>query len=236
MVITDLTSTQTVSFSVTPSATISSSSGYVGSDITINGTGFGANKGITVKYDATPVTTTTTDANGTFTVSFKAPVSVGGNHVITVTDGTSTKDFTFAMDSTSPSAPTLSTPANLTKTKNMPTLSWAAVTDSSGVTYTLQISKDAAFSNVILQKQGLTTPSYTLTTLEKLESASKSAPYYWRVKAVDAASNESAWSTSQTFLVGLALEDWAIYIVVGVVAILLGVGGYLLGKLTKRQA
>jgi hypothetical protein len=235
MVITDQTNTQTFSFSVTPAATISSTSGYVGSDINVNGTGFGSNKGVTVKYDSDQVTSSTTDASGTFTASFKAPVSKGGDHVIMVTDGTNTTTFKFAMDSTAPPMPTLSLPANLTKLDKIPTLSWTQVTDPSGVTYTLQISKDVAFNNIILHKQGLTTPSYTITKEEKLKSASKSAPYYWRVQAIDAASNESTWSTPQTFLVGLALGDWAIYIVFAVVAVMLGVGGFLLGRLTKRR-
>jgi len=234
LVITDQTSTQTLSFSVTPDANVSSTSGFVGSEITINGTGFGSSKGVTVKYDSDQVASSTTDANGTFATSFEAPISKGGDHVITVTDGTNTSTFNFAMDSTAPSAPTLSLPANLTKAAKMPTLSWTEVKDSSGVTYTLQVSKDATFSNVILQKQGLTTPSYTFATQEKLKSASKRAPYYWRVKAIDGASNESAWSASSTFVVGLALEDWALYIIFGVVAVMLAVGGFLLGRLTKR--
>ncbi len=239
MVITDQTNPQTFSLSVTPTAKISVTSGNIGSDITISGTGFGANKGVTVKYDADQVAPgTTTDANGTFTASFKAPVSKAGNHTITVTDGTTTQPFTFAMDSTAPPVPKLSLPATLTKIGKIPTLSWTEVNDPSGVTYTMQISKDAAFGTLILQKEGLTTPSYTLNkqnTQEKLKSASKSTTYNWRVKAIDGASNESAWSTPQTFLVGLALGDYAIYIVFGIVAILLGVGGYLLGRLTKRR-
>jgi hypothetical protein len=239
LVITDGTNTQTFSFSVTFDASISITSGYVGSEININGTGFGANKGVTVKYDADQVTSSTTDASGSFTASFKAPVSVGGNHKITVTDNISTKILNFAMDSTAPPVPALSLPANLTKLDKVPTLAWTEVKDPSGVTYTMQISKDAAFSTLILQKQGLTTPSYTLNKQnkeEKLKSASKSAPYYWRVKAIDAAGNESAWSTPQTFLVGLAIGEWAIYIIFGVVAILLGVGGFLLGRLMRPKA
>ena len=108
-----------------------------------------------------------------------------------------------------------------------------------GITYTLQISKDATFNTLILQKTGLTAPTYTLNTQnpqEKLKSASKSAPYYWRVQAIDAASNASAWTTPQTFLVGLALGDYAGYIILGVIAIMLGVLGFVLGRLTRRPA
>jgi hypothetical protein len=236
LVISDATNTQTFSFSIVPTATISSTSGYVGSEVTVNGKGFGSSKSISVKYDSTQVVTSTTDADGAFAASFKAPVSLGGDHVISVSDGTNTKTFKFAMDSTAPASPVLSLPADLTKLDKTATFAWTEVKDPSNVTYNLQISKDAAFSNLVLQKQGLTNPSYTLTTEEKkLKSASKDAPYYWRVKTVDGASNESAWSKSSAFLVGLNLGEWAIYIILGFVAILLGVGGFLLGRLMKPR-
>ena len=241
LVISDQTNTQTFTFSVTPTTDpLNPNSGYIGTSITISGTGYGASKTITVTYDSNPVTLTTgstTGANGTFSVSFKAPVSNGGNHTIIVTDGTTTQNFTFAMDSTPPPVPTLSLPLASTKLAKIPTLSWTAVTDPDGVTYTLQISKDASFNTLILEKTGLTSPTYTLNTQipqEKLKSASTKAPYYWRVKAIDGASNTSAWTTPQPFLVGLALADYAGYIILGVIAIMLGALGFVLGRLTRR--
>ena len=243
LVISDQTNTQTYTFTITPATTpMSPTSGFIGTSITISGTGYGASKAIIVTYDSSPVTLTTagaTDANGTFSVSFKAPVSKGGNHTVTVSDGTTTATFTFAMDSTPPPVPALSLPLASTKLAKIPTLSWTAVTDPNGVTYNLQISKDVSFNTLILQKTGLTTPAYTLNTQnpqEKLKSASKSAPYYWRVQAIDGASNASAWTTPQTFLVGLALGDYAGYIILGVIAIMLGALGFVLGRLTRRQA
>jgi hypothetical protein len=243
VVISDQTNTQTYTFSVTATfIPLSPTSGPIGTNITVGGNGFGASKTITVTYDSSPVTLTTpgtTDTNGTFTVSFKAPVSKGGNHTITVTDGiVPVQTFTFALDSTPPSTPTLSSPASLTKLAKIPTLSWTPVTDSNGgITYTLQISKDNTFASVLIEKKGLTSPSYTLDTkipVEKLKSVSKNTPYYWRVRATDAASNTSAWTTPQTFLVGLALADYAVYIIMGAIAIMLGVLGFVLGRLTKR--
>ena len=142
------------------------------------------------------------------------------------------------MDSTPPPVPALSFPLASTKLAKIPTLSWTAVTDPNGVTYNLQISKDVSFNTLILQKTGLTTTSYTLNTQnpqEVLKSASKSAPYYWRVQAIDGASNASAWTTPQTFLVGLALGDYAGYIILGVIAIMLGALGFVLGRLTRRR-
>jgi hypothetical protein len=242
LVISDQTNTQTYTFTMTPTTNpMSPTTGYIGTSITISGTGYGASKAIIVTYDASPVTLTapgTTDANGTFSVSFKAPVSKGGNHPVTVSDGTTTGTFTFAMDSTPPPVPALSLPLASTKLAKVPTFTWTAVTDPNGVTYNLQISKDISFNTLILQKTGLTTTSYTLNTQnpqEVLKSASKSAPYYWRVQAIDGASNTSAWTTPQTFLVGLALGDYAGYIILGVIAIMLGALGFVLGRLTRRR-
>jgi hypothetical protein len=230
LVITDQTNTQSFPFSITPAANISSTSGYVGSDITINGTGFISNGAITVKYDGEKISSATTDTNGTFAAVFKAPVSKGGSHSLSVSDDTNTKTFTFAMDTTPPAAPALFIPLSLTRAEKMANLQWEDVKDPSGVTYSLQITTDASFSKIVLQKTGLTTPAYQLTQSETLKSASKSKPYYWRVKAIDAASNEGQWSTPFTFYVGFVMPSWALYSIFGVVAIALGVIGFWLGR------
>lgn len=225
--------TITFTFNVVSSASIDQTSGYVGGDVTVTGTGFDANRAVTVKYDDTQVATTTTDAQGSFSATFKAPVSKGGNHVITASDGTNTVTNNFAMDSTPPPVPNLLLPANDTKADALAKLTWSAVTDPSGVTYTLQVATDANFANIILEKKGLTAPTYQLTETEKLKSVSKSQPYYWRVKAIDAASNESDWTKPQTFFVGFVLAAWGLYIIFGVVCLLFGLLGFWLGRRTS---
>jgi hypothetical protein len=232
--ITDQTNTVQFSFNIVPAFTVEPTSGFVGSDITVKATGFTANRGITIQYDADQKISSNADQNGTLIAIIKAPTSVGGNHLITVSDGTSTLTAIFAMDTVPPPVPPLLVPSSLTKADKIATFSWQEVTDRSGVTYTLQIATDATFSSLILQKQELTTPAYTLTEEETLKSVSKKTPYYWRVKAIDAASNESAWSTPFTFYVGFVLAGWALYVIFGVVAILFGVVGYLLAMLKYR--
>jgi len=164
-------------------------------------------KTLNITYDSTPVTLTptgTTDANGTFNVSFKIPVSKSGNHTIVVSDGTTSNTYTFKLDATPPAAPALTLPVAATKLGKVPTLSWSPVTDSNGgITYNMQISKDQSFNTILITKSGLTATTYTLDTnvpAEKLKSASKSAPYYWRVQATDAAGNVSAWTTPRRSL------------------------------------
>jgi len=232
--ITDKINTLTFSFNIVPAITINPSSGFVGSDVTISGTGFTSEHTVTFKYDDTQLSSGSTDTNGAFTVVMKAPVSKGGNHIITVSDGTNTLTTTFAMDSTAPVVPQLLLPQSLTKANKLATFTWQAVNDPSGVTYSLQIATDETFTVIILQKEGLTAPTYTLTKEETLKSVSKKTPYYWRVKAIDGASNESAWSTPYTFYLGFVLSDWVQWIIFGVVAVLFGVAGYLLGMLRYR--
>ncbi|MBI2830015.1 MAG: hypothetical protein HYX81_02530 [Chloroflexi bacterium] len=228
--ITDQVNTLTFTFTVVPSAKINLTSGFVGTDVAVTGTGFAASRSLTVSYDAAQVTSGTTDGNGTFTVAFKAPVSKGGDHLVTVTDSTNTSTFTFAMDATPPAAPSLLLPARFAKADAMPVLDWSDVTDPSGVTYTLQLSRDATFASILLEKKDLTASAYKLTEKETLQSVSKSRPYYWRVKAIDAASNESDWPTPSAFFVGFVLATWALYTIFGVVALGLGVLGYWLGR------
>ena len=117
----------------------------------------------------------------------------------------------------------LSSPASLTQASGTPTLNWQDVTDPSGITYTLQIAKDATFNILVLQKDGLKQSEYTLTSQEVLGNVSQNTPYYWRVKAIDGANNQSDWSTPFTFYVGDVLKKTNyVFIIVG---ICVGVGG-----------
>jgi hypothetical protein len=215
----------TFNFSVTTSVVMSPLSGVVGTPITLTGTGFGPQRTLTIKYDTTNISTTTqTDAKGGFSLVFNAPVSKGGNHSVIVSDGTNTITNTFAMDAAAPAVPVVLAPINK-NAGTMPELSWQAVNDPSGVTYWLQVARDASFNNLVIEKKGLTSPVYQLTEDEKLESASKNEPYFWHVKAIDGASNESAFSQAQSFYVGFILPDWGLYVIFGaavVIAFFLG--------------
>ena len=139
------------------------------------------------------------------------------------------------MDSTAPPTPSLLSPASSSKASATPTLKWQNVSDPSGVTYSLEISTDSAFSIPELQKDGLKQSEYTLTSQEILGNVSKDAPYYWRVKAIDGADNQSDWSTPSTFYVGDVSSKRANYIFI-VVGICVGVGiiAFLIEWLRRR--
>ena len=225
---TDGTNKQTFNFTITPTSTINTTSGNVGTNVSVSGVGFASSKSVTVKYDATQVSSSTTDANGTFTAAFNAPPSAGGNHVVTVTDGTTTLIFNFAMDSTPPAAPQLLLPPDGQKTESTPAFDWSDVTDPSGVTYTLELASDATFADIILQK-ALSVSAYLITKEEELKTVSQDKPYYWRVKASDGANNDRGWSEPNTFLVGSIFPTWALYTIFGVAALILFILGYFLG-------
>lgn len=225
--------TATANFQSTTDATIDpvtsvSAPGNVGMSLTIEGVGFLPNHTITVTYATDPVTlaTTTSDASGNFTVTFTIPPSVGGAHVITVSDGTITKTFEFYMETNAPPTPEMTLPLADTKLKDK-TFTWEAVEDvsppSAPITYDLQVASDADFTttSTLIDKTGLAATSYTIPDEEELESTSEEAPYYWRVRAVDAASNTSVWSEAVPFTTGWSFEftGWVVWVTLIVVAI-----------------
>jgi hypothetical protein len=237
----DGTNTTTANFVSTTDATISQTTtvaapGHVGMELSITGTGFAANSEVTVTYETTPVILAIfpTDANGDFTALITIPASVGGAHTITVSDGSVSKVFDFVMESTPPGTPLLLLPLADEKAESKTGFDWEDVTDiSEPVTYNLQVATDADFTNILVNKTGLTTSAYTLIEEEKLESTSQEEPYYWRVRAVDAASNASAWSYASTFYVGFIFEftGWVVYVTMAVIA----VGCFFLGLWLGRR-
>ena len=209
--------------------------GYVGSDLTVSGNAFIPGATVTVTYDATPVATAKADGKGSFTASFKAPASKGGLHMVVASDGTSKINLSFMMDSTPPLAPTIVSPVKNANASELPNFQWSPVTDPSGVTYTLQIASDPGFNSIVVQKTGLTTPSYQLTQQEQLNSTGSNKPYYWRVMTIDGASNESPWSTALTFTVGFQFPSWLLYFLIAVGAVLVFAAGFLLGRRARRN-
>ena len=230
----DGTLSDSADFVAVAGATISSTGGNVGDEIVVSGTGFKANTTVTVTYEAEPdeLDTATTDSNGSFAVTITIPPSVGGAHTITATDGETTKQFTFAMEQEASPTPQPLLPLGGEKPKQPVQFDWADVTDPSlPLTYTLQIAMDEDFTTLVLAKTGLTESEYTMTKEEKLESTKKENPYYWRVQAIDGASNESGWGTG-SFYVGFVwptMPDWVKYLLLGLGVLVVVVIGFWLG-------
>jgi hypothetical protein len=124
------------------------------------------------------------------------------------------------------------------KAKSPATFDWEDVTDDSmPVTYNLQIAiaKDFAADSIVWEKKNIEASTYMLTAAEELKLAGRQDAFYWRVKAVDAASNESAWTGAGEFYFGggsSSFPSWALYTVIGVGGVLLFGIGYWLGRRT----
>ncbi len=228
----------TVEFTLALTTSFGPTSGNIGTELSASGTGFSPNGTVTIKYDDNAVATAPTDNKGAFSVTFKAPTSKGGPHIIIVSDGSITKQFTFTMESEAPPPPPPLLPYDATKVEQPITFDWDDVTDPSGVTYTLQIARDFTFNtaSIVLEKKGLTSSEYTLSAAEELETVKEEEPYHWRVKATDDASNESEWTTPGTFFTkgggGFDMPDWTIFLAYGLGGLLLLAIGYLLGRRT----
>ena len=176
--------------------------GSVSSKLTVRGSGFKITGTVNIDYDNLRVATATTDNNGAFSVTFNVPASNSGDHVITVSDGEITKKLAFTVESEAPPVPSLLLPADKSDTRAKAYLDWQDVTDPSPpVTYNLQVASDLNFASLVLGKYGLTDSEYALTEKEQLSAARQNTPYYWRVKAIDSAKNESEWSA-----------PWSLYI------------------------
>jgi hypothetical protein len=101
--------------------------------------------------------------------------------------------------------------------KETPTFQWSAVSDDSGVYYSLQVATSDDFdeSSMIASVTGLTGTSYTL------DEALPLGTYYWIVQAVDGADNESGWAAVGSFRIGL-LPLWAFVVIIIAVVVLIG--------------
>jgi hypothetical protein len=227
-----------VGFDITLEINLSRTTGNVGSEVAVSGSGFTPNAMVTVTYASEPVVvaTTTADANGKFSATFTVPKSKYGQHTITASDSAGiTATTMFTMESTPPQAPLPLIPQEGTKADSQAYFDWDDATDPSGVSYTLQIAADESFTDIVLEKTELAESEYTLTEEEKLEPTSNEAPYYWRVRAVDGAENASDWTTPGPFYVrSTFFKGWIRYAVIGLSVGLLLLIIYLLRRRTAH--
>ncbi len=223
-----------IDFSIQAGTSLNPTEGNVGTELTVSGSGFTANSKVTIKYDNTTATTAKTNANGKFEVSFNVPVSKKGEHTITATDSTTTSKMTFTMESEAPPAPKLLLPVSGTKVSETPTFGWERVTDPSGVSYTFQVATDENFSNLVLEKSGLTDPEYNVTAGESLKPVKKETPYYWRVRAIDRADNNGKWSGKGSFYMGLTIAAPPGWVQWGLTGLGITLFGFLFGTFLNR--
>jgi hypothetical protein len=206
--------------------------GYVGEPVTVSGVGFKAGATITITYDGKEVKTGTVGSDTNFSITFNAPASKAGEHTVTISDGTVMLPLKYYMDTTAPASPTMVKPETGERQKATGKFTWNSVSDPSGITYELQIASDVSFSasSMILEKKGLTATEYTLTKAEKLKNTKKDAPDFWRVRAVDSAENAGNWSNIWSFTVGGVLPAWALWVLIGLGAVIILLFAFWLGR------
>lgn len=211
--------------------------GNVGDIIELSGSGFLPSHELNITYASDSVTFTTTSlADGSFSYELTIPPSIAGEHTITVSDGTSTKEALFFMESTPPEVPILVLPEIDTEADSNTEFDWTDVSDTSlPITYELQVATNSQFTadSILVNRIGLTASAYTLPDEEELESTGEETPYYyWRVRAKDAASNQSGWSNSIRFTVGggFSMPGWLIYTLIGIGVVIVFILGLWLGR------
>jgi hypothetical protein len=234
ILVSDGLNSDTITFRVDPAIETTPTTGNVGTEIVIKGFSFDVNAMVSVRYDNAQVMAAGADLNGTFSTSFRAPVSKGGNHVIIISDGITSLTANFTMESTAPSIPKPTMPEKESQVDALAQFEWQPVNDPSGISYSLQIARDAGFNALVINKTDLATTAYQITESEQLKPSDKSKPYFWRVKATDGALNQSEWSTPQTFIVGSTMSRWIWYLIYGGAAIVIFVLGVMLGRWTAR--
>ncbi|MGB2827376.1 MAG: IPT/TIG domain-containing protein [Dehalococcoidales bacterium] len=188
-------------FTITAGVSIDQATASVGSELTISGTGFEVGGEIVVEYDGMAVTTIAADNDGAFQVVFKVPPGPHGEHVISVSDGVNTRQLVFEIESDAPPVPAPVAPGDKSVVRAATYFDWEDVDDPSvPVRYQLQIASDVNFAVVVMEKT-LVESTYTLGETEALAAVTAGSPYYWRVKAIDGAANESGWSAPRLLLV-----------------------------------
>jgi hypothetical protein len=235
--LTQATSATEVGFNVVPAISVSDDYGYVGETVGVTGSGFAANAPLTFSYDNEEINAQgeTTDSSGSFSESITIPQSKHGSHTIMVTDDQNNNaKVTFTIQSTAPAIPRLLSPGDGSRIGVLggikPTMTWTAVTDPSGVTYSLEVDTTSDFSQPILQQTGIPGTSYTLTSAQALPKGE----YYWRVEAVDGASNESGWTQPWLLKSGL-IPPWTLAIIIILLVAAVGTMAYFLVVRLRRR-
>ena len=227
------------SFTLTSVASLSAGGDFVGAPLTVTGSGFQPNSEVTVAFDSSQVARSAASAVGSFTITFPAPRSTRGEHIISVTDGVDSATMTFTVESSAPPSPIVLSPADGCTAGKQIYFDWEDTSDPSGVMYRFEVAGDAEFTDIVMSERALLTSEYLLTEETPLPRTVNGGAYYWRAKSVDFAGNESPWSGPRYFRVGFTFEmpTWAIYglIAIGVLFALLIVGWFVRSAVGHRQ-
>jgi hypothetical protein len=220
------------SYIINPTVSLSPPAGALGTEITVKGTGFDSNSTISILFDNKPVAVdVTTTRDGSFQTKFTIKEGKAGAKTVVISDDAGASyQLTFSIESDPPPVPQPIAPETGIRLTFFggatATFEWSPVQDPSGVSYIFELSRTADFASPILSKSGLKETQYTLGAKEILDFGD----FYWRVRAIDNAGNQSAWSATRSLKVGV-MPVWVfVLIIVGAVAVFAGVLWYFWGK------
>jgi len=227
----ELTPKETIralSFEIKPGIVLSPDEGHVGTNLTVTGRGLAANKDVDIMYDGSQEATATTNNKGSFEASFPVPESQHGERQVTAEDAAGNNATSiFTMESDPPDTPALISLPDRSRVgfigRVRPTFVWSAVSDDSGVRYSLQIAASAnvtatgEFVDPLFSVEGLVGTNYTLEKKDALPYGT----YYWIVQAVDGAENADNWTAVRSFRAGL-LPLWAFIVIIVAIVMLIG--------------
>jgi hypothetical protein len=216
-------------FSTEASMVLNPKKGNVGTQMTLRGDGFRSGTPTAITFDNIRIKTVTTDQVGSFDVTFNAPKSQHGEHTITATDDTNTLEAKFTMESVPPIAPTPISPPDETQITKSIDFDWSDVADPSGVTYDLEIAGDGEFSEILISETNMDKSGYSLSKDQEI-LPHREIPYFWRVRAIDGASNVGEWSEVNCFILGHNINSiianmpgWTKYMLIGLGLLLFAV-------------
>ena len=160
-------------FTVISSISLNPTSGFVGSSVTVTGTGLLGTHSVTATFGSTPVTlsTSTTTSTGGLSATFTVPASNAGTQTVTLTDGTNSPTATYTVNKDTPTvpAPTLS-PSGTTDTGTplslSITISGGGATPTGTATFQVKIGS-GSYSNIgsaVTLSSGSASTSYTPLT------------------------------------------------------------------------
>lgn len=218
-----------------PTVTLTPIKGFSGTEVVAGGVGFKEGATVSVKFDDKEVASVKAGAQGIFISTFRVPAVKAGDHAVTISDGTKTEKITFKVEATVPPAPQPVAPEMGVEVAKDFIFDWRDVAaDNPPVTYILQVAGSPDFSeaSIIIEKKGLTQSAYTPTDAEVARLEGRDAPYYWRVRTIDAGGNEGNWTGSGEFIIPkpFSLPNWAKWAIYVIGAIVLLFVGYWIGR------
>lgn len=187
----------------------------VGTQLNISGKGFKPNGQVDLQYDGVSLLKVSVDDKGTFFAQIVIPSSASASHSLILDDGQNRIVREIWLENTPPPAPDITIPVSGEALDDPFTFGWAGVSDSSGVTYTLQVASDSGFGNILFELKDIKTSQYILADNQDINNSSADT-FYWRVQAVDGAGNASAWSETGTFTRTSLVQNLGLVVGVGV--------------------